>query len=83
MCRQVLLRQQGSGGGSRRAPRTCRSSRAGHRQTGQLAATKVPVGPVQEVGDWVEGSQRGIGERETGFAVAQADDWNVWRKRRG
>lgn len=60
-----------------------RSSRAGPRQAGQLIAAKVPVGPVQEVGNWVESSQRGIGEGERGLAVAEADNWNVWRKRRG
>lgn len=41
------------------------------------------MGPVQEVGNWVEGSQRGVGEWERGLAVAEADDWNVWRKRGG
>lgn len=43
----------------------------------------VPMGPMQEVGNWVEGSQRGVGEGERGFAVAEADDWDVGRKRRG
>lgn len=43
----------------------------------------VPMGSMQEVGNGVEGSQRGVGERERGFAVAEADDWDVWRKRRG
>lgn len=29
----------------------------------------------------MEGSQRGVGEGERGLAVAEADDWNVGRKR--
>lgn len=43
----------------------------------------VPMGSMQKVGNRVEGSQRGVGERERGFAVAEADDWDVRRKRRG
>lgn len=42
----------------------------------------VPVGSVDEAGNWVESSQRGVGERQRGLAVTKADDWNVWRKRR-
>ncbi len=38
------------------------------------------MGPVQEARNWVEGSQRCIGERERGFAVTEADDRDVWRK---
>lgn len=53
------------------------------RQAGQLAAANVPVRSVQEVRNRVEGSQRGVGQRERGLAVAEADDRDVGRKRRG
>lgn len=80
---QVLLRKQRSWGGSRGTTRAHRRPRTGHRQAGQLSVPTVPMGSMQEVGYRVEGSQRGVGERERRFAVAEADDWDVRRKRRG